>query len=297
MSDIIEIDSGISSFLEEFSLSPQGVASRLGKSASTVYARLKSPQDFKLGELHRLLEAVPEARRGEAAARLFALVEGSTEAVFANTRPTEGVHEVAEAPAAFARTASLTRNTKETQISLSLALDGTGVAEVSTGVPFFDHMLTLFARHGLFDLSVQATGDNEVDYHHMVEDTGIVLGQALRQALGDKKGIVRYGSFLLPMDECLARAVVDLSGRAYLVYQVEAPRSWFVRDFNIQLVREFFQALANTLGANIHLRLEYGDEPHHIAEALFKAFARALDAATVLDPRQKGSLPSTKGAL
>lgn len=194
------------------------------------------------------------------------------------------------------RTATVRRDTAETQIELSLNLDGTGVASVATGVPFLDHMLTLFARHSLVDLTVKAHGDTDVDYHHTVEDTGIVLGQALRQALGDKRGIRRYGFFLLPMDESLVRVVVDLGNRPLLVYQV-AVSNFMIRDFNIILVREFFQGLANSLGANLHIKLEYGDEPHHVAEAIFKAFARALMDAVALDPRQAGSLPSTKGML
>ena len=194
------------------------------------------------------------------------------------------------------RTATIERATGETQITVTINLDGTGVAEVETRVPFFDHMLTLFARHGLFDVTVRATGDVDVDYHHTVEDVGIVLGQALREALGDKAGICRYGFFILPMDECLARAVVDLSGRAFFVYQVEV-KNWMVRDFNICLVKEFFQAMANALACNLHLRLEYGEEPHHIAESLFKVFARALDRATRFDPRLGDALPTTKGKL
>lgn len=194
------------------------------------------------------------------------------------------------------RIAELKRNTTETQIALRLDLDGTGKSDVSTGIPFFDHMLVLFARHGLFDLAVKATGDLEVDYHHMVEDVGIVLGEAVKKALGDKLGIRRYGFFLLPMDETLARVAVDLSNRPLFVYKVDAPEV-FVRDFNIHLLREFFQAFANAVGANVHVGLEYGDEPHHIAEGIFKAFARALDMATSIDPRQAGSLPSTKGLL
>lgn len=194
------------------------------------------------------------------------------------------------------RIAEQTRDTKETQITLRLNLDGTGQADVSTGIAFFDHMLTLFAHHGLFDLSVKATGDLEVDYHHTVEDVGIVLGQVLREALGDKAGIRRYGFFYQPMDETLARAVVDLGGRAMLVYNAKTPVA-FVRDFNIALYREFFQGLANAAGANIHIHLEYGEEPHHVAEAIFKGFARALDMATQIDPRRAGELPSTKGLV
>lgn len=194
------------------------------------------------------------------------------------------------------RIAEITRKTKETDIALTLNLDGSGTSEVETGIPFFDHMLDLFARHGLFDLTVKASGDVEVDYHHTVEDVGIVLGQAVKQALGDKLGIRRYGFFILPMDEALARVALDFGGRPALVYRVESNES-FVRDFNIGLVKEFFQAFANTAGANVHIALEYGDEPHHIAEAVFKCFAKAMDQATVIDPRQAGSLPSTKGKL
>lgn len=194
------------------------------------------------------------------------------------------------------RIAKITRNTKETQIHMELNVDGTGVSEIDTGIPFFDHMLTLFAKHGLFDLKVQATGDIEVDYHHMVEDTGIVLGQAIRQALGDKCGIRRYGFFLLPMDESLARVALDLSNRQAFVYKVDYQFP-MVRDFNIVLIKEFFQAFANDAACNLHIHLEYGEEPHHIAEAIFKGFARALDMATSIDPRLEGALPSTKGTL
>jgi imidazoleglycerol-phosphate dehydratase len=194
------------------------------------------------------------------------------------------------------RKSEVKRDTKETQISVALTIDGSGKADVDTGIPFFDHMLTLFAAHGLFDLTVRATGDIAVDYHHTVEDVGIALGQAFREALGSKAGLVRYGFFFQPMDETLARAVVDLGGRAYLVYQVDT-RVSFVRDFNIGLLREFFQGFANAAGANVHLKLEYGEEPHHVAEALFKGFGRAMDAACRIDPRRQGALPSTKGAL
>ena len=192
--------------------------------------------------------------------------------------------------------AQITRNTKETKIEMELNLDGTGVSEIDTGIPFFDHMLTLLAKHGLFDLKVKATGDIDVDYHHMVEDTGIVLGQAVKQALGDKGGIRRYGFFLLPMDESLARISLDLSNRQAFVYTVDF-KFPMVRDFNIVLVKEFFQAFANDAACNLHINLEYGEEPHHIAEAIFKGFARALDMATTVDPRLGGALPSTKGTL
>ncbi|MDQ8206266.1 imidazoleglycerol-phosphate dehydratase HisB [Coraliomargarita sp. SDUM461003] len=194
------------------------------------------------------------------------------------------------------RIAQLTRNTKETQIQMELNVDGSGVSEIDTGIPFFDHMLTLFAKHGLFDLKVKATGDLDVDYHHMVEDTGIVLGQLVKKALGDKRGIRRYGFFLLPMDESLARVVLDLSNRQAFVYKVTYQFP-MVRDFNIVLVKEFFQAFANEAACNLHINLEYGEEPHHIAEAIFKAFARALDVATSVDPRMADALPSTKGTL
>jgi len=194
------------------------------------------------------------------------------------------------------RTATVTRKTAETDIALTLTVDGKGTSKIDTGVPFFDHMLTLFAKHGLFDLEIKAVGDVAVDYHHTVEDVGIVLGEAFRQALGDKRGIVRYGFFYVPMDESLARVVVDLSGRACLVYDVESP-TMYVRDFNLILVKEFCRAFSNTLACNLHVKLEYGEEPHHVAEAIFKALARALDAATLVDERTAGALPSTKGKL
>jgi imidazoleglycerol-phosphate dehydratase len=194
------------------------------------------------------------------------------------------------------RVAEVVRETKETKISLKLAIDGGGKADVKTGIAFFDHMLDLFASHGMFDLEIRATGDLAVDYHHLVEDVGIALGQAFRQALGDKAGIVRYGFFFQPMDETLARVVVDLGGRAMLVYSVDSPVC-FVRDFNIGLLREFFQGFANNAAANVHVKLEYGEEPHHVAEAVFKGFGRALDSACRIDARRQGALPSTKGLL
>ena len=194
------------------------------------------------------------------------------------------------------RIASLERETKETQIKASLNVDGTGKAEIDTGVPFFDHMLTLFAAHGLFDLEVVAKGDVKVDYHHTVEDVGIVLGQLFKNAVGDKKGMHRYGFFILPMDECLGRVAIDLGNRPFLEYQVVAPTS-YVRDFNIVLVKEFCRAFSNTLGANLHIKLEYGEEPHHIAECIFKCMARAVDMASSIDSRLEGLLPSTKGML
>lgn len=194
------------------------------------------------------------------------------------------------------RIANIARKTAETDIRLALDIDGSGKSKIDTGVPFFDHMLTLFAKHGLFDLDVTCKGDVDVDYHHTVEDTGIVLGEAFRAALGDKLGIRRYGFFLLPMDEALARVAVDLGGRAHLVYDASAP-TMFVRDFNIILVKEFCRAFSNALACNLHVNLEYGEEPHHVAEAVFKGLARALDAATQFDPRAAGQLPSTKGKL
>ncbi|MEX0321085.1 MAG: imidazoleglycerol-phosphate dehydratase HisB [Puniceicoccaceae bacterium] len=194
------------------------------------------------------------------------------------------------------RIASKERPTNETQIEMTLNLDGSGKADISTGIPFFDHMMELFTHHGMVDLTLKATGDISVDYHHTVEDVGIVLGEAVKEAVGDKAGMQRYGFFLLPMDECLCRFVMDLGNRPHLVYRVE-PNQGMVRDFNIILVREFFQAFANSAGANVHIELLYGDEPHHIAESIFKAFGRTLDACTRIDPRKEGSIPSTKGVV
>jgi len=194
------------------------------------------------------------------------------------------------------RVATVHRKTAETDIALTLAIDGTGASTIATGVPFFDHMLTLFAKHGLFDLTVKAVGDVEVDYHHTVEDVGLVLGQAFKEALGSKVGIKRYGFFLLPMDESLARIAVDVGGRPHLVYDANAP-TMFVRDFNIILVKEFCRAFSNALGANLHVQLVYGEEPPHVAEAIFKCLARALDMATQIEPRAADQLPSTKGKI
>lgn len=194
------------------------------------------------------------------------------------------------------RIASLERETKETKISARLNIDGAGASTIDTGVPFFDHMLTLFAAHGLFDLDIKADGDIEVDYHHTVEDVGIVLGELFKTALGSKAGIARYGFFILPMDECLGRVAIDLGNRPFLAYDVVAPTS-YVRDFNIILVKEFCRGFSNSLGANLHIKLEYGEEPHHIAECIFKCMARAIDAASRVDVRMGGRLPSTKGLL
>ena len=193
------------------------------------------------------------------------------------------------------RNATVTRETRETQITLSLDLDGTGRAEVSTGVGFLDHMLELFARHSLIDLKLACKGDVHVDYHHTVEDVGLALGTALDKALGDRRGIRRYGFFLLPMDESLGQAAVDFGGRPFLVYSTECV-STFVRDFDTELLREFFRALSVNARANVNLRHTGGNEPHHAAEAIFKAFARAVRAAVEPDPRETG-IPSSKGVL
>lgn len=194
------------------------------------------------------------------------------------------------------RTAVVKRDTKETQIQIDLGLDGSGKGEISTGIPFLDHMLTLFSKHGFFDLTINAEGDIQIDYHHLVEDMGISLGQAFRDALGDKSGIKRYGFFVLPMDETLVTVALDLSNRGILVYDADPPVS-LVRDFNIQLFKEFFQSFANEVACNLHIRLEHGTEPHHVAEAIFKGFAKALDLATQIESRLGGSIPSTKGTL
>jgi imidazoleglycerol-phosphate dehydratase len=193
------------------------------------------------------------------------------------------------------RKASIERITKETQIRLTIDLDGSGNSRICTSVPFLDHMLDLFTRHGLFDLEVEAKGDIDIDFHHTVEDIGIVLGQAVKEALGDKKGIRRYGQASVPMDETLASVAIDLSGRPYMVYNVKVPKVK-IGDFDVELVREFFQAFVNNCFANLHVNVMYGDNVHHILEACFKATARALDQATQMDPRVEGVL-STKGKL
>jgi imidazoleglycerol-phosphate dehydratase len=187
------------------------------------------------------------------------------------------------------------RTTKETSIRLRLAVDGTGHAEVATGVPFLDHMLELFARHGLFDLSVAATGDLAVDFHHTVEDVGLTLGQALREALGDKLGIRRFGEATVPLDEALVQTVVDLSGRPFFAYEVRLKQAK-IGTFDVELIHDFLLALVNQAGMNLHVRMLAGRNPHHVIEAAFKGFARALDAATQRDPRVQG-VPSTKGTL
>jgi len=217
------------------------------------------------------------------------------------------------------RRSSISRNTNETRISLRLDLDGAGESSIHTGIPFFDHMLALFAKHAAVDLTLRCKGDLEVDAHHTVEDCGLALGQALSTALGDKRGIRRYGSGFhprnpftgeayVPMDECLARCVIDFGGRPHLVWRgldkyshkkltSKERHQDASSSFRFGLAREFFQAFANEARCNLHLELLYGDEPHHIVEALFKAFARATDAACRRDPRIAGRLPTTKGKL
>jgi imidazoleglycerol-phosphate dehydratase len=218
-----------------------------------------------------------------------------------------------------ARRAQVKRVTHETRITIDLEIDGRGRASIETGIPFFDHMLTLFAKHAVVDLKLRCRGDLEVDAHHTVEDCGLALGQAFREALGDKRGIRRYGAGFdprnpftgeayVPMDECLARCVIDFSGRPHLAWRgldklafKKIPAAEKEQDlssaFRFGLAREFFQAFANEARCNLHLALLYGDEPHHVVEALFKAFARAVDAACQRDPRIAGQLPSTKGKL
>ncbi len=217
------------------------------------------------------------------------------------------------------RQSKIKRHTKETKISVSLNLDGKGKSSVKTGIPFFDHMITLFAKHAVIDLQLKCDGDLEIDAHHTIEDCGIALGQAFATALGDKRGIRRYGhgfhpknpftgEAFVPMDECLARCVVDFGGRPHLVWRgldkfsqkkiSDAEKNQDASSaFRFGLAKEFFQAFANEARCNLHLELLYGDEPHHIVEALFKAFARAVDAARRHDPRIAGQLPSTKGKL
>ena len=193
------------------------------------------------------------------------------------------------------RTATVERKTKETDIKVSLDIDGSGKTAIETGMPFFNHMLDAFGRHGLFNVKVDAKGDLEVDFHHTVEDVGLALGQAFKDALGDKHGIRRFGEASCPLDEALAKVVVDLSGRPYLSYNVKI-RPGRVGDFDTDLPHEFFAAFANQLGMNLHIDVPRGENPHHIIEACFKSFARAMDSATQVDPRVEG-VPSTKGSL
>ncbi len=193
------------------------------------------------------------------------------------------------------RAAQVVRKTKETDIRLDLQLDGEGRYAVKTGIPFLDHMLELWTKHGLFDLTLQARGDLAVDYHHTVEDVGLVLGQALRDALGEKAGIRRFGEATVPLDEALVQTVVDLSGRPFLAYDVKI-RQAKIGSFDVELIHDFLLALANQAGMNLHVRMLSGRNPHHIVEATFKGLARALDVATQRDPRVRGVL-STKGTL
>lgn len=193
------------------------------------------------------------------------------------------------------RSSSIERETAETKISLELSIDGQGRSEIQTGVGFLDHMLTLFAKHGLFDLTVKCDGDTHVDAHHTTEDIGICLGQAFAEALGDKRGITRYGHLVLPMEETLVTVAVDLSGRNYLVFNAPIPAAK-IGEFDSELVEDFWYAFASNAMCNLHVLLHYGRNSHHIAEGIFKAAARALRAATTIDPRQS-DVPSTKGRL
>ncbi len=194
------------------------------------------------------------------------------------------------------RQAEIVRETKETKVRLSVDLDGTGKAAIATGIGFLDHMLDLLARHARFDLNIKADGDLHVDFHHTTEDVGIVLGQAVKRALGDMRGITRYADLHLPMDETLTRVALDISGRPYLVFRTSfsAPK---IGEFDTELVREFFQAFASNAGVTLHVETLYGDNNHHIAESCFKGLARALRAAVAIDPAAAGEIPSTKGAL
>jgi imidazoleglycerol-phosphate dehydratase len=197
----------------------------------------------------------------------------------------------------MSRFARVERATKETKVLVELELDGSGAALAQTGVPFFDHMLAQLGKHGLLDLSVQAQGDIEIDAHHTVEDTALTLGQALREALGDKAGICRFGDALVPLDETLARAAVDLSGRPYAVHSEPPGMAPLIGTYDTTLTRHFFESLAHSAAICVHLDVLAGRNPHHIVEAQFKAFARALRAAAAHDPRAPGAIPSTKGAL
>jgi len=194
------------------------------------------------------------------------------------------------------RTATIKRKTKETEIEVTVNLDGSGVADIATGIGFFDHMLDLLARHSRIDLTVKAVGDLHIDYHHTTEDTGIALGQAVRQALGNMAGITRYAGVHMPMDETLSRVVIDISGRPFLVFKADFPRDK-IGEFDTELVREWFQAFAMNAGVTLHVETLYGDNSHHIAESCFKGLARALRTAVAIDPKAVGEIPSTKGSL
>lgn len=193
------------------------------------------------------------------------------------------------------RKSEITRKTSETDIRISLNLDGTGRSKINTGIGFLDHMLTLWAKHGLFDLNLTAKGDYEVDFHHTAEDIGISLGEAINKALGNKKGIQRYGHSIVPMDDSLAMVSLDIGGRPYLVYEVKV-KAKKIGDFPINLIEEMFRALVNKAGITLHIQLLNGKEPHHIFEAVFKAFSKALNTAVSTNPRMKG-IPSTKGII
>ncbi|CAL74177.1 imidazoleglycerol-phosphate dehydratase [Bradyrhizobium sp. ORS 278] len=194
------------------------------------------------------------------------------------------------------RSAAIKRKTKETDIEVSVNLDGTGVVEIATGIGFFDHMLDLLARHSRIDMTVKAVGDLHIDFHHTTEDVGIALGQAVKQALGDMAGITRYASIHMPMDETLTRVVIDVSGRPMLVFRTAFSRDK-IGEFDTELVREWFNAFAMNAGITLHVETLYGENAHHIAESCFKGLARALRAALAIDPRNKGEVPSTKGQL
>ena len=194
------------------------------------------------------------------------------------------------------RSASISRRTAETDVSVSIGLDGTGRSTISTGIGFFDHMLELFARHGLFDVEAKVTGDLHVDHHHTVEDAGIALGPAYARALGDKRGIARYADIHMPMDEALTRVAIDISGRPFLVFRTTF-KVEKIGQFDTELVREWFQAFAMNAGITLHVETLYGDNAHHIAESCFKGLARALRKAVAVDPREDGRIPSTKGSL
>ncbi len=195
----------------------------------------------------------------------------------------------------MARTSQVRRATRETEIEVELNIDGTGIHDIQTSIPFLDHMLSQLSRHGYFDLNIRASGDTEIDYHHTVEDMGIALGEAFSQAIGDKKGIRRFAQASVPLNEALAHCVVDIAGRAFFVFNVELPKSK-IGQFDVELVPEFFQAFSANSGITLHFNAEYWTNLHHIIEAMFKSFARALDQACTLDPRSS-EVPSTKGTL
>ncbi|HEY5920365.1 MAG TPA: imidazoleglycerol-phosphate dehydratase HisB [Kofleriaceae bacterium] len=197
----------------------------------------------------------------------------------------------------MARRTRIERNTKETQISVDLDIDGSGKRSIKTPLPFLTHMLDAFARHGVFDLEVQATGDIEIDGHHTVEDIGLVLGSAFEQALGDRAGMVRYGSATLPMDEVMVTVALDFCGRPAFVWKVQGLEGKWIGGFDCELAKEFFAAFATRAQCNLHVNVHYGGNAHHMIECIFKAFARACDAATRIDPRLQGAIPSTKGTL